>query len=253
MRKVDVQGIAIEAIDRSQLEESIIHCIAAGRKEIVAYVNVHAMNIARKDVRFRRFLQTADHVYCDGEGVRLGARLLGGALPQKIVLTRWIRELAQLLARQRYSVFLLGGRDGTVRSAAAAFQQFAPELRIAGFHHGYFGRDGKENQNLIQQIAAVRPHVLFVGLGMPDQEFWIEANKESLNVNAIIPCGGMIDYLSGEKSPPPEWMWRNGLEWLHRLAQDPARLWKRYLIGNPAFMFNILRERFTRTGSDARR
>jgi N-acetylglucosaminyldiphosphoundecaprenol N-acetyl-beta-D-mannosaminyltransferase len=251
MHKVTVQGIAIESIDRSQLESLILKSVAGGRKEIFAYVNVHAMNIARSEIRFKRFLQTADHVYCDGEGVRVGAKLLGESLSPRIVLTRWILDLADLLARHGYSIFLLGGAEPTVERAAALLQRSVPGLALAGFHHGYFGGDG--NRAVIEKINSVRPDVLFVGLGMPDQEYWIEENKEALQVKTIIPCGGMIDYLSGAKAAPPAWMWQHGLEWLHRFLQEPVRLWRRYLIGNPAFMISVLRERLLRARQDENR
>ena len=243
MSKIDILGVRVDDIGGKELERAIIETVEAKKKEVFAYANVHAINLARTNGSLREFLNRAFIVYCDGEGVRLGARILGADLPPKTALTRWIWDLGGLFEERGISVYLLGGGKGTVAAAGGRLCARYPRLKLAGYHHGYFDRTGPENAGVIDSINRGSPDVIFVGFGMPGQEWWIEQNISQLKVHAIIPCGGMIDYLSGEVPVAPEWMSENGLEWLYRLARDPVRLWWRYLVGNPVFMFRVLRER----------
>lgn len=243
MSKVDILGVRVDDVDKKELEKAIIESVEMKRKEVFAYANVHAINLAQTDRSFREFLNTASVVYCDGEGVRVGARILGADPPQRTVLTRWIWELGEVIEERGMSVYLLGGRVGTVAAAANRLSSRYPRLNLVGYHHGYFDRTGHENTEVLNSINRASPNIIFVGFGMPRQELWIEQNFDQLCVNAIIPCGGMIDYLSGEVSPTPQWMSENGLEWLYRLTQDPARLWWRYVVGNPTFILRVLHER----------
>jgi N-acetylglucosaminyldiphosphoundecaprenol N-acetyl-beta-D-mannosaminyltransferase len=118
---------------------------------------------------------------------------------------------------------------------------------IVGWHHGYFDKEGPENDRIVEMVGRVKPNLLFVGFGMPLQEHWIRANFERLSANAILPAGSMIEYASGQKATAPHWMAENGFEWLFRLVQEPGRLWGRYILGNPLFMLRIIMQ-FIRQG-----
>jgi len=243
MRTTEILGVRVDYAGTRDLEEAIIREVDRGGKEIIAYVNVHAINLAQDDALFREFLNKASVTYCDGEGVRLGARILGTEPPPRTVLTRWIWDLGMLFQEKGIRVFLLGGRAGTVSTAAARFCERFPRLHLVGCHHGYFQKNGPENQAVLLTIKRAAPDVIFVGFGMPAQEMWIEQNFSQLHARVVIPCGGMIDYLSGEAQSAPDWMAQHGLEWLYRLVRDPARLWKRYLVGNPMFVSRVLVQR----------
>jgi N-acetylglucosaminyldiphosphoundecaprenol N-acetyl-beta-D-mannosaminyltransferase len=213
------------------------------RKDVFAYVNVNAVNIAQKDAGFRDFLNGSFAAYCDGEGVRLGARILGSFLPPRIVLTYWIWDLCALCAGSGLSMFFLGGRETVVAQAVTAARERYPRLHIAGAHHGYFEKSGPENERVVELINGAKPNVLFVGFGMPLQEHWIMDNLQRLEVNAVFPSGSMIDYTAGTRKYAPRWMAGHGMEWCYRLAREPGRLWRRYLIGNPLFLIRIVRQR----------
>jgi N-acetylglucosaminyldiphosphoundecaprenol N-acetyl-beta-D-mannosaminyltransferase len=240
MPKVDILGVHVDSIDTDGLHEAIIRSVRERRKDVYAYINVHAINIARRDTRFRNFLNKCHIVYCDGEGVRIGARILGSHLPPRVVLTYWIWELCKLFSEERFSVFLLGASEKHVQEAVTRVKKKYPDVDIAGAYHGYFEKQGKENDRVVEMVNNAKPNVLFVGFGMPAQEMWIEENFHRLSANVILPAGSMIDYTAGEKGLAPSWMSNNGMEWLYRFFQEPGRLWKRYLIGNPMFMLNVL-------------
>lgn len=242
MPKVNILGVSVNIIDTDGLHAAISESIERKRKDLYAYVNINAINIARRNERFRGILNSSHIVYCDGEGVRLGAKVLGHHLPPRVVLTYWIWELCSLFEEKGFSVFFLGSTGQYVREAVERVRQRFPRIKIAGSHHGYFDKQGKENDAVLQMIQDARPDVLIVGFGMPMQEFWIEENFDRLAAHVILPAGSMIDYTAGRKGLAPRWMANHGMEWLFRLLQEPGRLWKRYLIGNPLFMVRILWE-----------
>jgi len=238
-----VLDVRVDGIDTPGLERSILSNARNGRSKLYAYVNVHAVNLARKDRRFRDIINGAFVAYCDGEGVRVGARLLGGRLPRRTVLTYWVWDLCSLLENKGLSVFFLGAREAVVKKAAEVIGRRFPHLNVAGWHHGFFEKQGEESRKVVAEINRVCPDILFVGFGMPLQEYWIEENLASLRAGIVLPAGSMIDYIAGEKKATPKWMANSGLEWFYRMLREPRRLWKRYLLGNPLFIFRVIRER----------
>lgn len=239
----EILGVRVSGMGQEELEQDLLSCVRGNTKSLFAYVNVHAVNTARRDPRFREILNSSHISYCDGEGVRLGARILGWRLPRRIVLTYWIWDLCALFEKEGVSIFLLGARPGVAEYAASRLVSSFPHLRIAGVHPGYFNKEGAENDSVIAAIEKASPDVLFVGFGMPLQELWVEENFRRITARAILTAGSMIDYVAGVKKTTPGWMADHGMEWLYRLAQDPVRLWKRYLLGNPVFLFKILMRR----------
>jgi N-acetylglucosaminyldiphosphoundecaprenol N-acetyl-beta-D-mannosaminyltransferase len=243
MAKCRIAGVEVDIISKDRLQESIQESVRLQRRDVYAYVNIHAINLAQENDGFLDVLNSASVVYCDGEGVRLGARLLGTRLPPRVVLTYFVWELWSACEQHGTTVFLLGGKRGVAEEAVAIMRKRFPRLVIAGCHHGYFEKTGPESDRVVSLVNSVRPNILFVGFGMPVQEQWIGRNLAALHVNAILPCGSMIDYAAGRKSLAPAWMSGHGMEWLYRLLQEPGRLWKRYLVGNPLFMIRVFRQR----------
>ncbi len=246
---VDVLGIRVDVIDDKGLNEKIARVIDEGGHTYFANVNIHAVNIAQKDSVFREFLNAAPLVYCDGEGVRLGAKILGVALPPRIVLTYWIWDLCAMCEQRGYSIYLLGGRNEAVQKASENLRRTFPGLRIAGTQHGYFTKTGGESDRVVEEVARARPNILFVCFGMPLQEHWVRVNLSRLNANMVLFGGSTIDYAANLKRVAPVWMRSIGMEWLFRLLQEPRRLWKRYLVGNPLFIGKVIAQRLLRSGS----
>ena len=237
---VQVLGVRVDVIDKTALLSEIAERVDSGACQYLANVNINAINIARHNEDFRKILNESQVVYCDGEGVRLGAWLLGVKLPPRIVLTYWIWELCAFAAERGYSIFLLGGSHGAAEEAAAVMRRRFPAIRIAGTHHGYFEKGGKESDSVIDEIAAARPNILFCCFGMPLQEQWSQRNLQRLSANVVLFGGSTIEYASGRKRLAPSWMSNHGLEWIYRLVQEPRRLWQRYLVGNPSFLLAVL-------------
>ncbi|MGI8969036.1 MAG: WecB/TagA/CpsF family glycosyltransferase [Chloroflexota bacterium] len=203
---------------------------------MIFYVNVHSMNVAAADRVYARTLESADLIYCDGTGVRLGARLAGKDIPERMTGANWIHDLCRLAIRQNYSLFLLGGVPGSAAEAASALQCRHPGVRIAGVLSGYGA--GRAAVEAVNRSGA---DILLVGMGTPTQEEWLAAHADELQPPVLWSVGALFDFVSGRIPRGPRWMTEHGLEWLCRLATEPRKLWRRYLIGIPVFLWRIIR------------
>ena len=136
-------------------------------------------------------------------------------------------------------IFLLGADSETIENAAAACQKQFPGWEQAGFHHGYILDEDSKNEEVIALINQSKPDMLLVGMGNPKQETWIHENKHKLSVPVCIGVGGLFDHWGGNLTRAPRWVRRLGYEWLQLLIQQPKK-WRRYLIGNPKFIFHMV-------------
>lgn len=241
-----VLGVRIHAISVRQLLSVMAQSIVRGDRLTMAYANAHALNLACEQPWFRAFLNQSEIVFCDGFGVKWSARLLGHRLPQRFALPDWLGQLAQVAGRHGFTIFLLGARPGVAEKMAALLHSQVPALRIVGTHHGYFDKSPghPDNEAVLRAINTAQPDIVVVGLGMPTQERWLSENRARLEARAALLVGAAFDYLTGEMQRGPRWMTDHGLEWLSRLVIEPRRLWRRYLIGNPLFVWRIVRQRF---------
>ena len=245
MHHLEIFGVRITHLTVPELHERIEQIIHEDRKALVLNANVNCLNLAHEQDWLRAFLNTAPIVFIDGAGVTMAARMLGHRVPPRITYADWMWNLAAFCQERDFSFFFLGARPDVAVEAAKKLQEKHPRLGIVGTYHGYFDKTpgGEENERVIRTINAASPHILVVGFGMPLQERWLMHNWEILDANIFLTGGACFDYLSGQVPRAPRWMLDNGLEWLHRLLLDPGRLWKRYLIGNPLFLYRVARQR----------
>ena len=243
---VVILGVRVDALRLDNVLDMITRTINARERAIITYANIHTLNLAHELSWFRAFLNRSDVVFCDGFGVKWGARLLGAWIPERFTAPDWMARLAEAACQNDFSLFFIGARPGVAWQAAEHLQSHFPKLRIVGVHHGYFDRTSgsAENELAIQAINAVKPNMLVVGFGMPFQERWLLENWDRLDANVALTAGAVFDYLSGTLPRAPGWMTDHGMEWLGRLFVEPRRLWRRYLIGNPLFLYRLLRQRF---------
>ncbi len=235
--RVDLLGIGIDPIDRTGLLARVGQLVAARGRATVAYVNVHVMNVAATDPPLRVFLAAADLVYCDGGGVVLGARLLGGALPERMTGADWIWDLAARAEAAGWRIFWLGGEPGVAAEAARRLLERHPALAIAT-EQGFVTDDA----TVVAAINRYAPDVVLVGMGTPVQERWVAKNRAALDAPVVWVTGATADFVSGRVARGPEWLHQRQ-EWLARLLVDPRRLWRRYLVGNAVFLARVARAR----------
>ena len=242
--EVNVLQTRFHQLTCCELIDYVITMAKQSQKTIVSNVNVRAMNYAYNLPWYREFINRSDLVFCDGFGVLLASRILGYNLrsDHRMTCPDYIENLAKTCERENISLYLLAGKPGVVDKAIQKFKAAAPNLRVDG-HHGYFTKEGDENEQIIQKINQFKPDVLYVGFGMPLQERWIIDNLEKIDARVFLPLGACLDFYTGSVYRGPKWMTDSGLEWLSRLLTEPGRLWSRYLVGNVVFMLRVFKER----------
>jgi N-acetylglucosaminyldiphosphoundecaprenol N-acetyl-beta-D-mannosaminyltransferase len=155
-----------------------------------------------------------------------------------------MEELLAHSARRGYSVFLFGAQQGVVEECVSRARQLYPDLVIAGYRNGYF--QAADEPAIVAAIRDARPDILFLGFGSPKKEYFMKTHYRDLGVPFVMGVGGTFDVLAGRVSRAPRWMQRSGLEWSYRLAQEPRRMWKRYLVSNARFLSLVARDLWMR-------
>jgi len=236
-----IAGIPVANLSEDEAVAVIDKLISEGGSHYGVVVNAAKIVAADRDEKLKRALLEADLVTADGMSVVWASRLLGQPLKQRVTGIDLFQRLVEHAAHRGLSVYFLGAREESARSVVELFTHKYPSLQVAGYQNGYF--DESEHQSICDAIRLSGADLLFVAMGSPKQEHWIASNIALTGARFALGVGGSFDHVSGLVRRAPRWMQRSGLEWLHRLAQEPRRLWRRYLIGNSAFIGLVIRQR----------
>jgi N-acetylglucosaminyldiphosphoundecaprenol N-acetyl-beta-D-mannosaminyltransferase len=234
-------GVEIVNTTMSEAIDWIEQRVQQQQKSLLAFVNPDCLNIAYKNTDYHQILQNADRVLPDGIGLNIGCRMLNQALMANVNGTDLFPKLCERAAQNGHSLFLLGGLENVAELCAQAMQQRYPGLLIAGVQNGYF--TAEQESQIIETINNSGANILLVGFGVPRQEFWIAKHYQQLKPTVCFGVGGLFDYYSGRIPRAPVWMREIGLEWSWRLIQEPGRMWRRYIIGNPLFLYRVWLQR----------
>jgi N-acetylglucosaminyldiphosphoundecaprenol N-acetyl-beta-D-mannosaminyltransferase len=241
-----VLGIPIDELNMEQTLdrlESFFHIGGrSGKFQQVATVNADFVVKALQDPELRYLLQGADLATADGIPLVWGARLLGVPLEERVAGSDLVPALIGRAAEKGYSIYLLGAGPGVAARAADVLKERYPELIIAGIQSPPFSPVLEMSPAIVDEINAAQPDILLVAFGNPKQEKWIDMTRTSLRVPVVIGVGATLDFIAGSKKRAPLWMQRLGLEWSYRLLQEPARLWRRYVVDIVVFTTFFLRQ-----------
>ncbi len=241
--RVRLAGIEIDNLSMAETLARVEALSASDEPSYVVTPNVDHLVKLQRDEEFRRIYKDAALVLADGVPLLWASRLLGQPLKEKVSGSDLFVEVCALAAERSLRVFLLGGRPGAAQMAADRLVKDHPGLEVCGIYCPYFGfeRDEAENARIVQAIRGARPNILFVGLGAPKQERWIHRHREALGVPVSIGVGISFEFVAGLVRRAPRWMQRVGLEWSWRLLMEPRRLWRRYLLEDPKFLYYVAR------------
>ena len=239
--QVSILGVRITNASRTHAIALIESLIRSGERRSlpIFLANAHTLNLAAADAEYRRVLNGGFRVFADGTGARWAARMRGVRLVDNLVGTDLIPALFHATAGRGYRYFLLGSDAAAIDRAAQTCVRKFPGWQLAGFHHGYFA--AQNTADVIAQVNAARPDLLLVGMGNPLQEHWIHRHRHLLEVPVAIGVGGLFGYWSGDLQRAPAWVRRAGIEWVRILLGQPHK-WRRYLLGNPLFLYRMLRD-----------
>ena len=202
-------------------------------------LNVAKLMSMLKDRRYLDVVNSADIVNADGMGIVLGARLLGSFVPERVAGIDLMLNVISLAAEKGYKVYFLGSyQDVLIKVSDIMLKRF-PDLVISGFHHGYFSKD--EENTVVEGVKQSGADVLFVGIPSPQKEYFVKRYLEELGVSFAMGVGGSFDVIAGKVKRSPLWAQRYGLEWFFRMAQEPGRMWKRYLFSNFSYLLILLK------------
>lgn len=228
----DITGILIDRLRRPEVLSLIDQYIQSRRPHQVVTVNADFLSIADREPDFIDVLNAAAISVPDGMPLIWLSRLLGTPLPERITGTDLLMDCAALAAAHGYRIFLLGAAPGVAEALAAHLTARYPGLEIAGtYSPPYFaGRDPDAEAAMVAVVRAAQPDLLFVAMGTPKQERWIYNHLDLLDVPVCIGVGGVFNFITGRIPRAPRLLQTLGLEWLFRLALEPRRLWRRYLV-----------------------
>lgn len=233
-------GIPIVNTSMDEAVRWVIERASGGRRGHLAFVNPDCLNIAWSHDAYHAVLRHADRVLPDGIGIHLGCRMLGYSLRANVNGTDMFPRLCEAAAQAALPIYLLGARPGIARAAADAMLARYPDLTVAGARDGYFRPE--DEPDVVEEINRSGARLLLVAFGAPRQELWIARWRERLEVPLAMGVGGLFDFYSGRIPRAPVWMREMGLEWVYRLLQEPGRMWRRYVIGNPLFLYRVWRQ-----------
>ncbi|TDI47458.1 MAG: WecB/TagA/CpsF family glycosyltransferase [Acidobacteria bacterium] len=231
------------SIDNIAMDEAVARLTSHDRQTPLraTFVNPDCLNLAYENETYHAAVSSSALVMGDGIGLQLAGRMLKTPLEANVNGTDMFPRLCERAAKEGLSLFLLGARPGIARAAAKTMTARVPGLRIAGWRDGYF--EEAEEPDVVETINRSDADILLVGFGAPRQELWLEKHEARLRVPVRVGVGGLFDFYSGRIPRAPMALRELGLEWVWRLAREPQRMWRRYLVGNPLFLWRVLMQR----------
>lgn len=236
---VRILRVKVDLLDYDTTVSLIRDCISHNLMgQYICACPVHPIMISQWDAELKDALSNSWLTVPDGMPVVWAARLLGASIINSVRGTNLMLRSCEMAESHGYSIFLYGGKVETLKKLEENLLKRFPRLHIAAVYSPPFrALFSEEVKKIIEMINLASPDILFVGLGAPKQEKWMADHCQSIKVPVTIGVGAAFDFLSDEKKQAPPWMQIWGLEWLFRLLNEPKRLWVRYLVYNPLFVF----------------
>ncbi|MDD5727861.1 MAG: WecB/TagA/CpsF family glycosyltransferase [Victivallales bacterium] len=236
--RIRLLDVEFDNMNMKEVLAAFAKTVVAGEKKKVYFVNAECFNVAAKDSEYLEILRNGDYILPDGIGMLLACKMLKIGLKENINGTDMLPFLCELAENEHYSVFLFGAGPGVAAAMRIRLETAYPGLRIVGVSDGYLADETVETL-LIEELKRLRPDILLVALGAPLQEKWIAAHAAELPCRLLIGVGGLFDFYSGRIRRAPVWLREIGLEWLFRLLMEPRKRCRRYLLGNPLFLWRV--------------
>ena len=226
--KASAEMFAENALRRRNSEQRPFYSTSANGQVLVQ---------VRQDKELRDLFLKADQIHADGMPLVFASRIRHPVcLPERVATTDLVHEVARVAVAKGLSFYVLGANETSNANSVANLKALYPGLKIAGRRNGYIGVD--EEANVIDEINAAAPDILWIGMGAPKEQQFVDRNIDKLTgVGVIKTCGGLLDFLSGKSPRAPQWMQDVGLEWLYRAIQEPRRLGPRYFTTNPMALY----------------
>lgn len=241
--RIDLSGVGLHAITEAQCVDHVVRELNEGRGGWIVTPNLDHMRRLTTDAAYRELCSHADVLVADGMPLLWASRVQRTPLPERVAGSSLISTLTAGLARRGGGrVFLLGGDGETAAEAARVLARRHPEIVVCGLESPRIGAevDDATRERLGRRLRWSRPDLVFVALGSPKQEKLIQALRREYDAAWMVGVGISFSFLAGRVRRAPPWMQRLGLEWVHRLSQEPRRLARRYLVDGIPFAVRLL-------------
>jgi N-acetylglucosaminyldiphosphoundecaprenol N-acetyl-beta-D-mannosaminyltransferase len=239
--RIILLNTVIDVLDISQTIDLVEKYVVTKTPLHLMGVNADKINEVNQNERMKKIVNSCGVINADGASVVIASRFLKKPLPERVAGIDLMQRLIALSAMKDYSVYLLGAKQEIVEKTAKVLKNQYPNLKLKGIHNGYFTEaDWKRISN---ELKEKKPDFVFVGITSPLKEYFIEYLQEQGNDCVFMGVGGSFDVISGSIPRAPMWMQKINLEWLFRVIHEPRRLFKRYFIGNTAFVKAVLKEK----------
>jgi N-acetylglucosaminyldiphosphoundecaprenol N-acetyl-beta-D-mannosaminyltransferase len=243
IKKINFLDIPLDTLTMDETINKIDQAIFSNKQVHHCVINAGKVVKIQTDKKLKESVISSDVINADGMSIVWAARFLGHKIKERVAGIDLMENLVELANKKKYKCFFLGAKEKVVKKIVDHYSEKYSNKIIAGYRNGYF--DNEEEKMIIDQIIKSKTNLLFVAMTSPKKEIFLNRYKAELqSVNLIMGVGGSFDVISGEVKRAPLFMQRIGLEWFYRFAQEPRRMWRRYLIGNLKFLIIIFKAKF---------
>jgi len=238
--RANILGVGVSAINLEEVAGLVREELRAGGRGHVCITSVHGVIEAQDDPKLRRILNASLLSTPDGVPTVWVGKLQGFSRMSRVRGLDFMAKVCEMSVAENFTHFLYGGKPGVAEQLKEVLTQRFPGIRIVGTYTPPFRPlSEREEEELQETVARLKPDFFWVGLNTPKQEYFMDRYLEKLDTRVMVGVGAAFDYLVGLIKDAPRWVRDAGLQWTHRLMQDPKRLWKRYLKSNPRFVWAI--------------
>lgn len=229
----------VNALSMDETIECVDEIIAAGIPTQHVVINASKVNLMNEDGDLAAIVNGCPLINADGSSIVWAAKKLGVPVSERVTGCDLFQELIAVAAAKGYKVYLFGAKEEVVVEVKRLLEEKYPKLRIVGYRNGYFTED--DEPRMVDEMAASGADMMFVAFPSPKKEYWVHKYLGELEIPFVMGVGGSFDIVAGKTNRAPTWVQRIGMEWLYRFAQEPRRMWRRYVIGNAKFIAYTLK------------
>lgn len=233
-KRIAMLNTYVDALTMEETIDKVKSFIKAKKCVQHVVINASKVNIIQQDEQLRNIVNSCPLINADGQSILWAAKKLGYNIPERVTGIDLFQNLVKVSAEEEYKVYFFGATQEVVEKVVDIYRERYPKLNIVGYRNGYFQEN--ESEQIAKDIKESGADILFVAFSSPKKEYWINKYIDVMQVPFCMGVGGSFDVVAGLTKRAPKWMQQCGLEWFYRFAQEPKRMWKRYIIGNYKFV-----------------
>jgi exopolysaccharide biosynthesis WecB/TagA/CpsF family protein len=239
-KKVKIFDISFDNLKIKDILELIQISIDENIKRRIYFINADCLNKTFENKEYKKILKNKDILLADGSGVNMACNILKTPLQENLNGTDMLPFICNLASSNKYKIFLLGAKEGVAQKMKEELELKYPNIQIVGCNQGFL-EDENSCTKVLKKINNLQTDILFVAMGAPSQETFIEKYKDRISAKITLGVGGLFDFYSTNTKRAPLYIRELGFEWVYRMIQEPKRMWKRYILGNPLFLYRVFK------------